>query len=34
VAQDVTQSAVDCGQLVPLTDAVETNLRPPDLRPV
>src|SRR6516162_4570583 len=26
VAQDVTQSAVDCGQLVPLTDAVETNL--------
>jgi transposase len=26
VAQDVTQSGVDCGQLVPLTDAVETNL--------
>src|SRR5205809_4401702 len=26
VAHDVTQSAVDCGQLVPLTDAVETNL--------
>src|ERR1700726_5022165 len=26
VAQDVTQSAVDCGQLVPLTDAIETNL--------
>jgi transposase len=26
VAQDVTQSAVDSGQLVPMTDAVETNL--------
>src|ERR1700758_476863 len=26
VAQDVTQSAADSGQLVPLTDAVETNL--------
>ena len=26
VAQDVTQSGVDCGQLVPLTDAIETNL--------
>jgi hypothetical protein len=26
VAQDVTQSAVDCGQLVPMTDAIETNL--------
>jgi len=26
VAQDVTQSGVDCGQLVPLTDAVEANL--------
>ncbi len=26
VAQDVTQSAVDCGQLVPLTDAIEANL--------
>jgi hypothetical protein len=25
-AQDVTQSAVDSGQLVPMTDAVETNL--------
>ena len=31
VAQDVTQSPVDSGQLVPLTDAVETNLgRKPD----
>ena len=26
VAQDVTQSPVDSGQLVPMTDAVETNL--------
>jgi transposase len=26
VAQDVTQSSVDCGQLVPMTDAIETNL--------
>jgi len=26
VAQDVTQSAVDCEQLVPLTDAIEANL--------
>jgi hypothetical protein len=26
VAQEVTQSAVDCGQLVPLIDAVEANL--------
>jgi transposase len=26
VAHDVTQSAVDCGQLVPMTDAIETNL--------
>jgi transposase len=26
VAQDVTQSAVDCGQLVSMTDAIETNL--------
>jgi transposase len=26
VAQDVTQSAVDCGQLVPITDAIEANL--------
>src|SRR6516165_8377043 len=26
VAQDVTQSAVDYGQLVPMTDAIETNL--------
>ena len=26
VAQDVTQSPVDCGQLVPMTDAIETNL--------
>ncbi len=26
VAQEVTQSAVDCGQLVPLTDAIEANL--------
>jgi transposase len=26
VAQDVTQSAVDCGQLVPMTDAIEANL--------
>lgn len=26
VAQDVTQSAVDCGQLVPMIDAVEANL--------
>ena len=26
VAQDVTQSAADSGQLVPMTDAVETNL--------
>jgi transposase len=26
VAQDVTQSAVDCGQLVPMIDAVEKNL--------
>jgi transposase len=26
VAQDVTQSPVDSGQLVPITDAVETNL--------
>jgi transposase len=26
VAQDVTQSAVDCGQLVPMIDAIETNL--------
>jgi hypothetical protein len=26
VAQDVTQSGVDCGQLVTLTDAIETNL--------
>ena len=25
-AQDVTQSAVDCGQLVPMTDAIEANL--------
>jgi len=26
VAQDVTQSPVDCGQLVPMTDAIEANL--------
>src|SRR5439155_1451824 len=26
VAHDVTQSAVDSGQLVPTTDAIETNL--------
>ena len=26
VAQDVTQSAVDCAQLVPMSDAIETNL--------
>jgi len=26
VAQDVTQSAVDCAQLVPMTDAIEINL--------
>jgi transposase len=26
VAQDVTQSAVDCGQLMPMIDAVEANL--------
>jgi transposase len=26
VAQDVTQSAVDCGQMMPMTDAIETNL--------
>jgi transposase len=26
VAQDVTQSPVDCGQLVAMTDAIETNL--------
>jgi transposase len=26
VAQDVTQSAVDCAQLVPMTDAIKTNL--------
>lgn len=26
VAHDVTQSAVDCGQLVGMTDAIETNL--------
>ena len=26
VAQDVTQSPVDCAQLVPMTDAIETNL--------
>lgn len=26
VAQDVTQSAVDCSQLVPMIDAIETNL--------
>jgi transposase len=26
VAQDVTQSPVDCGQLVPMTDAIEVNL--------
>ena len=26
VAQDLTQSAVDSGQLVPMTDAIETNL--------
>ena len=26
VAQDVTQSPIDCGQLVPMTDAVEVNL--------
>src|SRR5882672_11453610 len=26
VAHDVTQSAVDCGQLVPMTDAIESNL--------
>jgi transposase len=26
VAQDVTQSPVDCGQLVPMVDAVEANL--------
>ena len=26
MAQDVTQSAVDCAQLVPMTDAIETNL--------
>ena len=30
VAQDVTQSAVDSGQLVPMTDAVETNLGKPE----
>jgi hypothetical protein len=28
VAQDVTQSAVDCGQLVPMTDAIEATSRP------
>jgi transposase len=26
VAQDVTQSPIDCGQLVPMTDAIEANL--------
>ena len=26
VAHDVTQSPIDCGQLVPMTDAIETNL--------
>src|SRR6202023_3146543 len=26
VAHDVTQSAVDCGQLVAMTDAIETNV--------
>ena len=26
VAHDVTQSAVDCAQLVPMTDAIESNL--------
>jgi hypothetical protein len=26
VAQDVTQSAVDCGQLMPVTDAIEAKL--------
>jgi Transposase DDE domain len=26
VAQDVTQNAVDCGQLMPMTDAIEANL--------
>src|SRR5882757_1216036 len=26
VAHDVTQSGVDCAQLVPMTDAIETNL--------
>ena len=26
VAQEVTQSAVDCAQLVPMSDAIETNL--------
>ena len=26
VAQDVTQSAGDCGQLIPMTDAIEINL--------
>jgi hypothetical protein len=26
VAQDVTQSASDCAQLLPMTDAVEANL--------
>jgi len=31
VAHDVTQSAVDCAQLVPMTDAIESNLgRKPD----
>jgi hypothetical protein len=26
VAEGVTQSATDCGQLVPMTDAIETDL--------
>lgn len=26
VAQDVTQSPIDCGQLVPMTDAIEANV--------
>jgi transposase len=26
VAQDVTQSPIDCGQLMPMTDAIEANL--------
>src|ERR1700740_66447 len=26
VAHDVTQSSIDCGQLVPMTDAIEANL--------